>query len=366
MFYSVLDMQTGLIYHGRIKPVLLPSFSKGERMARATIDEVAALAGVTKSTVSHALSGKRPVAPETRARIEAAIAALGYRPNAIAQRLAAGRSRAIGLVFPPGQKDITLHDTPFIAAASGAAARGGYALVLVQGDRGSLALTDTLASGLLDGALLLRVGLRDARIDLARAAGVPFVLIGRTADNAGLSFVDVDVDAAVDLLVERLCTLGHRRIALLRPAGVEDAMAGRALQAYELACARRRVRLLTAPCPASVRGAQDAAATLLGEHADITGLLVWGEAAAWGASLGAAEHGRVVPDDLSIACLGLGLGDELLAFDPDRADLQPAQLAETAVEILLAQLAGDGAGEGQLLLQPESVGGQTLAPPRAP
>src|SRR5258706_15818816 len=65
-----------------------------------TIKHVAKRAGVSVSTVSHALSGKRPVSDVTRTRIFKAIAELGYQPSTYAQSLVTGRSRTLGMLFP--------------------------------------------------------------------------------------------------------------------------------------------------------------------------------------------------------------------------------------------------------------------------
>lgn len=67
------------------------------------IGEIAQRAGVSRSTVSYALSGKRPVSEDTRRKIQRVIDELGYRPNASARALANGRTNTIGLVFPPLQ-----------------------------------------------------------------------------------------------------------------------------------------------------------------------------------------------------------------------------------------------------------------------
>ena len=70
-------------------------------MARVTIADVAAHAGVSKSTVSHAFTGKRSISEETRQRIQESARILGYRPDPVAQRLAGGGRRGvIGFVYP--------------------------------------------------------------------------------------------------------------------------------------------------------------------------------------------------------------------------------------------------------------------------
>jgi LacI family transcriptional regulator len=216
---------------------------------------------------------------------------------------------------------------------------------------------------LFDGALLLRVAAQDPRIAVARASELPFAMIGRAADNAGLTFVDVDIDAAVDMAVDHLHALGHQRLAFLRPPDLRDGWAARGLAAYELACARRRIRLLTALMPSNTHDARLAALSLLRERNELTGILAWSEWAGWAAMLAAADAGLRVPDDLSIVCLWHGAGSELLPFAPARVDLRAEQLAEAAVALLLQQVDGDEPGEQQVLLQPELIVGESAAPP---
>jgi DNA-binding LacI/PurR family transcriptional regulator len=199
-------------------------------------------------------------------------------------------------------------------------------------------------------------------VDALRRSDLPFALIGRTADNTGLSFVDVDVDAAVDICVEHLVGLGHRRIALLRQVGDQGGNAARAAQAYELACARRRLRLVTAGCGPTVDAAIAATAALLQEHGDVTGIVAWSEWAGWGSRMAAGFAGRAVPDDLSIICLGQGSAAEMLPFEPTRVDLLPGELAGRAVRLLIAQLEGEQSAEEQVLLQPELIIGATTGP----
>ena len=66
----------------------------------ATIADVASHAGVSMSTVSYVLSGKRPISEETRRRVQASIRALGYHPHAGARALASSRANVIALVIP--------------------------------------------------------------------------------------------------------------------------------------------------------------------------------------------------------------------------------------------------------------------------
>jgi DNA-binding LacI/PurR family transcriptional regulator len=333
-------------------------------MARATIEDVAKRAGVTKSTVSHALSGKRPVSGGTRRRIDEAIAALGYRPNPVAQRLAAGRSGAIGFVYPLTGQEPEGSLAGILAAVSGVVSPAGFALVLfAQPHTHAEELQPCLESGLLDGVILAQMQMEDARVRALREAGLPFVMMGRTADNGGSSFVDVDVDAAVEECVGRLVELGHARIAFLHREARESAEASRALQAYERACARRRLRIHAPPCLHTPADARTVATSALNQWPDVTALIVSGDLAAWGAYQAAQDLARDIPDDLSLVCLGKTRASSMLPFEPAAVDLRPVRQAEQAVAMLLDLLGDTGNGERQVLLEPCWLSGETLAPP---
>lgn len=87
------------------------------------IGEIARRAGVSRSTVSYALSGKRTVSPETRARIQQVIEEFDYRPNAAARALKEGRTRTIGLFIPPPARRLTYMQLEFVASVLEAAAQ---------------------------------------------------------------------------------------------------------------------------------------------------------------------------------------------------------------------------------------------------
>jgi LacI family transcriptional regulator len=100
--------------------------------SRVTIADVALLANVSKTTVSHVLSGNRPVALETRTRVEDAIRALGYRPHGVARTLRTKTSHLVALVIP----DITNPFYPTLARGLEAGLEaGGYRTLICSTDR---------------------------------------------------------------------------------------------------------------------------------------------------------------------------------------------------------------------------------------
>ena len=132
-------------------------------MAHVTISDVAAKAGVSKSTVSHALSGKRPISEKTRQRILKAVDELGYRPDPVARSLAAGaRHQGIGFVFPLLVPEIDGLEVRFIAGASAVINAADYAFILLTHlDDGTQHIEQFAASGLAEGFILMQVQWND-------------------------------------------------------------------------------------------------------------------------------------------------------------------------------------------------------------
>ncbi|HSL56593.1 MAG TPA: LacI family DNA-binding transcriptional regulator [Acidimicrobiales bacterium] len=182
-----------------------------EPIARVTLADVAAAAGVNPATVSRALTRPDLVAEATRTRVLAEADRLGYVPDRAARSLARGRTGAIGIVVP----DIT---NPFFAAvvraAQGAAADADH-LLLLGDSRQDPAEETRLVAALapqVDALVLC------APVGSPAPAPTPLVLVNSV--RRGIPSVVVDQRAVVDLAVDHLRDLGHRRIALVRgPVG---------------------------------------------------------------------------------------------------------------------------------------------------
>ncbi len=333
-------------------------------MKRPTISDVAAYAGVTKSTVSHALSGKRPVAAKTRARIDQAIRSLGYQPHPVAQRLATGRSRTIGFVYPLYASEFSALEMKFIAGAAAVINQANYVFALLTPpDRRADSLTRFLQSGLLDGVILMQVQLHDPRVAILRRAEIPFVLIGRCFDNAGLTFIDLDIDLAISQCVEHLVALGHRHLAYLRLDDPDLGFAVRANQAYVAACRRYDLPIVASACALIPESGAQVAATLLDAHPETTALIVWNDLAAWGAMQAIQGHGLRIPADVSLICFDLSTVANIVPLRPTAVDIRPREMAAEAARMLLAQLAADATTPVQVLMEPRLIVGETTAPP---
>lgn len=160
---------------------------------RPTIADVAAAAGVSKATVSRFFNHReRLLSPDIAARVEAAIAQLGYVPSPMAQALSHGRSRLIGLVVA----DIT---NPFSVAvlrgAEEACQEAGYLVMLfnLSNDRErERSAIDALASYQVDGFILNTQGPEDGQSDLGSLHGRPAVLVDRRHAGLEADFVSLD------------------------------------------------------------------------------------------------------------------------------------------------------------------------------
>jgi LacI family transcriptional regulator len=190
-----------------------------------TVEDVALAAGVSRQTVSNVLNAPQRVRPETRARVEAAIEQLAYRPNRVAQSLRAATSRMIGYRIEPMHPHAlgSMHDR-FLHALAEAGRAADHHLLLFTADGASDEVANVIAlhrAGAIDGVVLYGIQFDDPRPPGLREARIPFAAFGRTGADAGHPWVDIDNAAGTSAAVEHLVAGGHRRIAFLGyPPGV--------------------------------------------------------------------------------------------------------------------------------------------------
>jgi len=192
-------------------------------MARPTMSQVAKLAGVGMKTVSRVVNGEGRVSRETRAKVEAAIAATGYRRNEVARSMRAMRSGQrtddIGLLLG----DLT---NPFFAAVASAvievARSQGYAVVLASADedpQGERASIDGLLGRQVAGLLIVPGGRDYSYLQPELDHGTPVVFVDRPGGGLDADEVVLDNAAGARMAVTHLAAHGHRRIgAIVAPS----------------------------------------------------------------------------------------------------------------------------------------------------
>ncbi|AZM49281.1 LacI family transcriptional regulator [Streptomyces sp. WAC 06738] len=184
-------------------------------MARPVIADVAARAGVSRTTVSHALSGKRPVSPRVLKRVQEAMAELGYVPRRAAQTLKSGASQIVGLIVP----DIS--NTFFADLAKGVedvSLDQGYNVVFgntafeVERERFHL---NMIRSQAVDGVVYAAGAPSPAPDTAEMLAGIPFVLVDEEVPGIGATSVVSDNAEGGRLAARHLAALNHRDALVL-------------------------------------------------------------------------------------------------------------------------------------------------------
>jgi LacI family transcriptional regulator len=182
------------------------------------LKELSDILGLSQTTVSRALNGYADVSETTRQRVVDMAQKNGYKPNAMARRLAMGKADAIGLVYP---LDATyLGDPRFLEMLEGLTARFNEehidVLIASAGKDDELETYQRLIRAhRVDGLIVARTHLEDARIRFLRKSKFPFVSYGRTSEPSGFAWFDFDNALGTRLAVERLVSLGHRRIGYI-------------------------------------------------------------------------------------------------------------------------------------------------------
>jgi DNA-binding LacI/PurR family transcriptional regulator len=180
-----------------------------------TSKDVARVAGVSQSTVSYVMSGKRPISASTREKVLAAMEQLTYEPNAGARALAGRRTNVVGLVIPFSSAADTVGLLPFIETIASSARAHDHEVLLVTADEGSAGLRRLAGRALCDAIVLMDIQADDERIPVAAALRVPVVLVGVPNDPAGLHCVDVDFETAARMAVDELAATGHDELIVI-------------------------------------------------------------------------------------------------------------------------------------------------------
>lgn len=277
-------------------------------MPRPRLRDVAELAGTSTAVVSYVINdGPRPVSPDTRRRVEAAIEQLGYRPNAVARGLRRQQTGTYGLVVP----DLTKSFFAELAASVERAASASGRRLLVGSAQFSpareLEQVRAMVDAQVDGVI---VAPSDATHDpdaLLRRAGVPWVLLHRyLADTKTeqVRSVVADDHQAGRAAVEHLLGHGHTRIACLGGSGAGTPVHHR-MDGYRDAMAATTGSVpedLVAVCsyddlaPAAYRATR----ALLTEHPDMTAVFAATDEHALGVYRAASEAGRRLGHDLAL------------------------------------------------------------------
>lgn len=323
-----------------------------------TLRDVARAAGVHVSTVSRTFSAPQVVNPETRERVLATAAELGYRPNQVARALTTGRTCNLGLIVADIANPFF---PPLIKAAQAYARERGYQVFVADTDEDPQAeqeLVQTLAQQ-VDGAVLVSPRLSNAAIErLGRQ--LPLVVVNRRVK--GLPAVLMDVGQGADSAVAHLHALGHRHLVLVGgPRGSWTSQ--RMRQAADATARQLGLRLdVVGPNSPTERGGITAAAAVLESGA--TGVIAYNDLVAIGVIEGLDERGVAVPRQLSVVGVDDTVAGRLNRPKLTTVAMPTAAAGRTAVDLLLLHgvAAEAGAASAQTTLGTGLVVRESTAP----
>jgi LacI family transcriptional regulator len=318
-----------------------PAARPGAAVAPVTLDQVAARAGVSPSTVSRILNGSAVVSELKRQNVSKAIADLGFVPNPVARGLAGGRTLSVGVITQA-------IDSPFYGGAMRGVeeelGRAGYNALFVSGHwDGAIEARciDTLRARRVDGLIVFTGRLSDAVLR-ATAKSLPLVVTGRTLRAPRLYSLNFDNIVGARLATEHLLSLGHRRIAFVagdplhpdaqeREHGYRAALAAAGV-AYDPA--------LVVPGWFHEQSGQAAIEKLLSDGVRFSAVFAANDQMAAGAALALHQRGLRVPGDVSLVGFD-DLPSSTFSIPPLTTVHQPMQeLGRLAAQAVLDLLAG--------------------------
>lgn len=274
---------------------------------RVTSKEVAARAGVSRTTVSFVLNGVQSdkISPATRERVLVAARELGYVPDAAARTLVSGKTGTIGLVVSRAEHigvDAFIPQT--IHGLSRACARHGYRLLIETAEDESLMYDydQLVMAKQIDGLVVLNPDPRDHRLDALIGTGYPISLIGSFPHPDAVA-VSIDSVTAMDEATTHLIHLGHRQIGFIHYRPMPDLSTGGRFRGYRSALERAGIpveeRLVRAGDYSAASG-YEAMQSLLTEEIRPTAVMTGNDTIAIGAISAITEAGLKVPGDIAI------------------------------------------------------------------
>jgi DNA-binding LacI/PurR family transcriptional regulator len=313
---------------------------------RPKIIDVAKAAGVSPTTVSHALNRRGQVDPRTRERVIEVARRLGYRPHLGAQRLRTGSARHVALISSmpfsiaggPSRLGFFME---LASSAAEAALTSGYALVLVP----PLDVLPSLDDLDIGGAVVVEPQQDDEVTQRLGDRGVPVVAIGaQPAAEHRVPFVDLHAGYCSSLLLTHLRDAGARNIAVVAATQRRESSLA-ALREYEAftRSSGTAQHLLLVDEREGEEGARRAMAELLDRAPDVDGVCAMVDTFATGVVRAVRESGRAVPGDVRVATRYDGIRARTCEPPLTAIDLHLPETAAAAVTLLLQVMSGEDA-----------------------
>ncbi|MBT3670282.1 MAG: LacI family DNA-binding transcriptional regulator [Chloroflexi bacterium] len=324
-----------------------------------TIQDVANLAKVSTTTVSHVINETRPVSKDLRDRVNSAIVELGYRPNILARGLRRNETTMIGLIVPNNAN-------PFYAEVSkgveSVCFEKGYNVILCNSDRDiekEVRYTDLLTEKRVDGILFVGawIGENTSHLENTSKQNIPIVVVDRFVPNLDIDLVVTDNVLGGWLATSHLYGLGHKRIACIAGTPQFTPNAER-IQGYEKALDEANISInpdLIIRSNFQFEGGYKAAQQLLSQEDRPTAIFACNDLMAIGAMRAAIDLGYSIPEDLSI----IGYDDVQMTkyTNPQLTTIsQPMfEMGNRAAEMLIERIHESEIPQRKKILEPNLV-----------
>lgn len=339
-----------------------------DKRRRVTSADVAARAGVSRTTVSFVMNRRKDagIPAETWRRVEEAARELGYHPSAPARALAGSSTGTIGLVLHQSAEqaasDALLAET--LLGIGGEVRAAGYRVLVETLDPGNGHYSDLALSGRVDGLIVSGPRADDEEIGALVADGFPIVVQG-SLPNIAVPSVDVDNRTGARDAVDHLVRLGHRRIGCITNAPTTYTSASERAAGYRdglMAAGIEPDEQLVLEGTFDAPSGNAAMATLMQRARDLSACFIASDVVALGAITALRDASLAVPDDVSV----VGFDDIPLArhFVPPLTTVRlPARaLGAAAGEVLVQRLADQPVAERTVLATELVVRDSTTGP----
>ena len=317
--------------------------SRDTAARRATLADVAELAGVAQSTASRALNGLGHFTPETRAAVLAAAEELGFEPSPLARSLRTQRTHTIGFVVP----DVS---SPFYAAvlqgAQRTLEREGYRVMLMDSEQDApreLAALRTLLMHQVDGLLVSTTGVPAESFESALSVRrAPCVFFDTALEDIGEGVVLLDNREGMKLLVRHLVEHGHRTIGVLAGPQRETSAIER-LEAFREEAIAQKIysEELVRICRWTHESGREQSHELFESDQNVQAIVACSAELAIGCLAACQESEFEVPDDVALACFDDPYFAPLLQPPLTAIAYEPAELGRLAASLLLERIGSD-------------------------
>ncbi|WP_245809806.1 LacI family DNA-binding transcriptional regulator [Cohnella massiliensis] len=337
------------------------------------MNDVAKVAGVSKSTVSNVFSGKRAISEAVRERVLNSARELNYRPNYFARSMVTKETRIIGLVMDGRKVKFNQYNLSFFNGVLKECNRQGYRLLIDTLPDEFRNQVTQMTSDPADGEIILDPSTSDKRIEERAASGRIMTIIGKPPKKfeSNLSYVNNDNVMAAEAATAHLLELGHRNILLInavkqhtvsqdRRAGYEAAFQKRGLAPDE------RFSVFRDEAVSSIEYGYETAVKFLRRFARITAVIADTDQIALGVYRALSELGLAVPRDVSVIAFN---NDTVYPneFNPPLTciELNGETLGQEAAKLLIEQLKAKEKLVKQVIIQSKLVERASCGPVRS-